>query len=414
VGVMAWLMLAACGVCGFTLLMTAVNLRRYRRPPDKPVPGEPPLVSVCIPARNEEANLEACVHSLQASDWPQHRLEVLLYDDHSTDGTARIITRLAATDPRVRVVPTTPLPPGWNGKQHACDRLGRSADGDWILFTDADVRFTPGAVRRAMSAALEPPERGAPDAPLGLVSTFPRQLMGTIGESLLVPMVFFLLMSYLPMGRMRRSLTPNASAGCGQFLLARRDAYFASGGHAAFPASMHDGVMLPRAVRRAGFRTDLFDGTQLCSVRMYHGFGAAWRGLAKNAYEGLGSIAPLVLLTLLHLVGHVLPWVVCPVALVAALAEGGNARLLSLAAVAGIAIKMNTMQRSWLGLRFRHSYWWCTPLHPVSVLLMICVQWRSLYLQLTGRRSWRGRTALGAEVTGTLAPGAAPVQHRAP
>lgn len=391
----AWILLGSLGVCVITLAMTVLNLSRFRRAPDAPAPEDAPLVSVCIPARDEEANIEACVRSLLASDWPS--LEVLVYDDQSTDATPRILARLAREDARVKLTPTAALPPGWNGKQHACDRMGRSAGGRWLLFTDADVRFEPSAVRRAMSAAVSPPPRGAPAAPLGLVSTFPRQLTGSLGEALLIPMIFFILMSYLPMGRMRRSLSPGASAGCGQFLLVRRDAYLQAGGHASFKDSMHDGIKLPRAVRRAGFRTDLFDGTDLCSVRMYRGMVATWRGFAKNAFEGLGSVALLVFITALHLLGHVLPWAAA-VAMIAITASPLDAcpigldttwpRIFGLGAV-GLAI----VQRSLLAARFRQPLV-CVVLHPLGVLAMTAVQWHSLYLHLTGRRAWRGRTSL--------------------
>jgi hypothetical protein len=395
---MSWILLGACGVCLLTLTMTVLNLRRYRRAPDAPAPADAPLVSVCIPARNEEANIEACVRSLLGGDWPPQRLEVLVYDDQSTDATGRILANLAREDARVRLTPGAPLPPGWNGKQHACDRMGRAAGGEWLLFTDADVRFERDAVRRGMGAALAPAPRGSPNAPLGLVSTFPRQITRSFGETLLVPMIFFILMSYLPMRRMRRSLSPGASAGCGQFLLVRRDAYLAAGGHAAFKDSMHDGIKLPRAVRRSGFRTDLFDGTSLCSVRMYTGFAATWRGFAKNAFEGLGSVALLVFLTALHLVGHVLPWI----AVVAILVIAGSPLqtcpvgfdTLWPQILAPVAVVLSVIQRALLARRFGQQRW-CVALHPLGVLAMTAVQWHSLALHVTGRRAWRGRT-LGA------------------
>jgi glycosyltransferase involved in cell wall biosynthesis len=418
---LAWVLVFSLAACLVTLAMTILNLRRFRPAPDGPAPlgtappgpADAPLVSVCIPARNEEANIEACVRSLLGGDWPN--LEVLVYDDQSTDATPRILSALAREDARVRVVPTVPLPAGWNGKQHACDRMGRAAAGRWLLFTDADVRFEPFGVRRAVLAADGPAPRGAPDVPLGLVSTFPRQITGSLGEALLVPMIFFILMSYLPIGRMRRTLDPGASAGCGQFLLVGRDAYLAAGGHAALRDSMHDGIKLPRAVRRAGFRTDLFDGTDLCSVRMYRGFAATWRGFAKNAYEGLGSIALLLFLTVFHVLGHVLPWAALVGVLVIAMSpvetcpvgfDQWAPRVLAPACV-GLA----SLQRWLLARRFRQPLV-CIPLHPVGVLAMTLVQWHSLLLHITGRRSWRGRTAGAAPTLAAPLPeAAAPSAH---
>ncbi len=296
-------------------------------------------------------------------------------------------------DPRVRAAPTQPLPAGWNGKQHACWRMAQAAKGEWMLFTDADVRFEPGCLKAALDQASL---RSA-----GLVSTFPRQVMGSIGEALIIPMIFFILLSYLPFPRMRRTNDPAASAGCGQFLFVRKDAYAASGGHEGFKASMHDGIMLPRAVRRAGFHSDLFDGTALLECRMYRGFAATWRGFAKNAYEGLGSVGLLVFITIMHAAGHVFPFVLLGAWAMETLgvwdgplAEAGAGFVPGWWALGAVATALG--QRVMISVRMRHPLW-IIPLHPVSVVLMTLVQWYSLVLHLTGRRSWKGRTA-GAAV----------------
>ncbi len=379
------------GAVAFT--MTIINLRLYR----EKVPGggsggseesasevsgtSTPLLCVCVPARNEEANIEACVRSLLEGG--VGRVQVLVYDDQSTDGTPAILTRLIGEDARVVRVPTVPLPSGWNGKQHACWRMARAAldhrpadRARWLLFTDADVRFSPGALREAVEIAEC---RG-----VGLLSTFPRQITGSWAERAVVPMIFFILFSYLPMPRMRRTLDPASSAGCGQFLLVRADAYEASGGHEGFKDSMHDGIRLPRAIRRAGFKTDLYDGTQACSVRMYRGLAQTWRGFAKNAYEGLGSVGLLVFITVAHLCGHVLPWVY----LVGA--WGLAAWPTTWAGPALACIVLGLWQRMMLARAFGHG-WASVAMHPLGVLMMTAIQWHSLVLAKTGRRAWRGR-----------------------
>ena len=205
-------------------------------------------------------------------------------------------------------------------------------------------------------------------------------------------MIHFLLMSYLPMGRMRSTLDPAASAGCGQFLLVRRDAYDAFGGHEAFKASMHDGVRMPRAARTAGVRTDIFDGTDVCRVRMYDTSTRAWRGFAKNAFEGLGSVGLLCFLTVMHLLGHILPWAV----LLGALAGVIEARLTI--SLAGAIVAMNLLQRLALSRRFRQPLWPAFA-HPLGVLAMTLVQWHSLALDLMGRRAWRGRAGVSGAAT---------------
>jgi glycosyltransferase involved in cell wall biosynthesis len=367
------------------LVMMLVNLSVYTptRPEDRPR-GEPeswPTVSVCIPARNEESNVEACVRSALAQDYPHVR--VLVYDDHSTDATPRILSRLENEDRRVVAVPVEELPSGWNGKQFACDRMGRFAEPGWCLFTDADVRFEPGCLRRSMARA----EALNAD----LISTIPRQVTGTLGEALIIPLIHFILLSYLPMPRMRRTTDPSTSAGVGQFLLVRREAYIAAGGHEPFKDSMHDGIKMPRTLRRAGYRTDLFDGTDLVHCRMYRGLAATWRGFAKNAYEGLGSIGLLVFVTILHLVGHVLPWVYLLAAAAGWALDGWSGTPVGVG-LALTAVGWSLTERVYLALRFQQSIL-SALLHPVGIALMTAIQWHSLWLSLRGSREWRGRRA---------------------
>ncbi|GAB4514860.1 MAG: glycosyltransferase [Phycisphaerales bacterium] len=369
------LMLVACAITAIGLVMTVINLRLYRAPAPDASPQTADTVSVCIPARNEEANIEACVRSMLDGDYPN--VQVVVFDDDSTDRTPTILGRMAEDDQRVVIAPHAPLPEGWVGKQHACMQAARAASGDWLLFTDADVRFAPDAIRRTLAQAQA---SGAP-----LVSTFPFQKTGTLSEAVIVPMIFFILFSYLPMPRMRRTTDPGTSAGCGQFLFVRADVYRAIGGHEAWKDSMHDGIRMPRAVRKAGHRTDLFDGTDLCNCRMYEGFSQTWRGFAKNAYEGLGSVPLLVFVTIMHVVGHLLPWTVLVLAalrVVDPIAAGP----------AVVAIGLAFAQRLMLADRFRHPHT-SVMLHPLGVLAMTLIQWHSLLLHSTGRRSWRGRTA---------------------
>lgn len=368
-----WYLASCAFVSLVTLLVTVRNLRALAPPPGAD-PSDEILVSVCIPCRDEERNIERVVRSVLASG--HARLEVLAYDDESTDRTGEILRTLATEDPRVRIVHSVKLPAGWVGKQHACHRLAQASRGDWILFIDADVRLEPDAIGRAMAFARR--------TRASLISTFPRQITATPGEALIVPMIFYLLIGYLPFKSMRRTLSPSASAACGQFILVERNAYFETGGHKAVRDSMHDGVKLPRLFRRAGHRTDLFDGTSLCHVRMYAGFAQTWRGFAKNAYEGLGSLRLLIFLTTLHLAVHIAPWLLFPVLLLTS--NVGPA----LAFAAG-AVLLQIVQRLLLTIRFGHSAA-LAPLHPVSVALLTMIQWHSYVLHRSSGRSWKGRT----------------------
>lgn len=387
---LALLVLPMLVVAALPLLMTLWNLSLYRRAAS-PAPAEPaepaalvaaPLIGVCIPARDEEENIGAIVRSVLANDHPA--LRVYVYDDQSADRTPEILAELASEDERVRLVPVVSLPTGWAGKQHACWRAAQHALAEgaaWLLFTDADVRLAPDALRRTLAEAERPRLAGARAE---LVSCFPRQITRSLPEHLLVPMMFYLLLGYLPIARMRATLDPATSAGCGQYLFVSREAYEATGGHEAFRDSYHDGIRMPRAVRRAGMVTDLFDGTDLAHVRMYRGWEQTWRGFAKNAYEGLGSPVVLVVFTLLHLIGHVGPWLVLLGELVVGLRHPWAVGLAAAAAAAPI------VQRLVLAVRLRHHPAGAV-LHPVGICLMTAIQWTSFWLHLSGRRAWRGR-----------------------
>jgi cellulose synthase/poly-beta-1,6-N-acetylglucosamine synthase-like glycosyltransferase len=199
-------------------------------------------------------------------------------DDDSSDRTAQIVQAIATEDARVRLVTAPPLPGGWCGKQHACYLLALIARYPLLVFMDADVRLMPDALQN-MSAFME--QTGA-----ALASGVPRQETQTFSERLLIPLIHFVLLGFLPIRRMRASRDPAYGAGCGQLFIACRDAYRACGGHSRIRATLHDGPKLARVFRAAGFATDLFDATGIAECRMYLTNADVWRGLAKNAHEG--------------------------------------------------------------------------------------------------------------------------------
>lgn len=343
------------------LALACVNLPLYRAPRAS---GGRPHVSVLIPARNEAANIGdavACVLAGTGAD-----IELIVLDDHSTDATPAILARI--DDPRLRVIHGAPLPPGWSGKQHACATLAAEARYDLLLFVDADVRLSPDAVSR-MAGHME-------RTGLALASGFPRQVMRSWSERLLLPMIHVLLLGYLPMPLMRLSSLPGLGAGCGQVFIARRDAYARAGGHAAIRASLHDGIMLPRAFRAAGLMTGLFDATPLAVCRMYRDAAQVWEGLTKNATEGMAKPVALPVWTVVLGGGHVLPAALMIV-------SPDPTALAALAASFGL--------RALLAWRFRQPLA-DVALHPASVLATLVVQWSALVRAWRGRpATWRGR-----------------------
>lgn len=342
-------------------------------PPPMPRPGFLPRVSVLIPARNEEGNIrEAVLSALSNQDAD---IEVIVADDGSEDGTAAIVRELATRDPRVRLIETPPLPHGWNGKQHACYVLAQAATMPLLCFMDADVRLAPDALAR-MAAFLE--ESGS-----SLISGVPRQLMQSWAEALLLPLIHFVLLGFLPMDGMRRVNSPAFAAGCGQLFMAVKRDYHIVGGHSAIRTTMHDGIKLPVAFRNAGYKTDLFDATKTASCRMYHNGGEVWCGLGKNATEGMAAPLVLPIFTAFFLGGQVLPFILLLWAAIV-----GNAPVLKLSCA---AVLLSYLPRLMALRRFQQPLW-SAVLHPVGLSLLLLIQWIALGRKLLGKPStWKGR-----------------------
>lgn len=343
------------------LLLTLINLRYFQTP--APATNNP-KISVLIPARNEEQNIgEACAAILASTGVD---LELVVLDDASTDRTPAILA--AIPDPRLRTAAAPPLPPGWSGKQHACQALSTFATHDLMVFVDADVRLAPTALSR-MANFMQ--THGA-----GLASGFPHQVVQTWSEQLLLPLIHFLLLGFLPMPVMQARLDPGLGAGCGQLFIARRNAYIASGGHAAIRASLHDGLTLPRAFRRAGHMTLLFDATTFASCRMYQTAAQVWEGLCKNATEGMAKPRALPLWTLILGGGQVLPLFLS---------------ILAPSWPASLALALGIGTRLILAARFRQPVL-SAVCQPLGIAALLVIQWFSLVRAARGgRATWRGR-----------------------
>ncbi len=330
-------------------------------------------ISVLIPARNEEANIRATLEAVLANH--DTTFEIVVLDDHSTDRTAAIVGEFTQRDARVRLETAPPLPAGWCGKQHACHALAKLARHPLLVFMDADVRLAPEALTR-MARFMQ-------SSGVDLASGVPRQELGTFSERLLIPQIHFILLGFLPMHFMRWTKSPAFSAGCGQLFITRRAAYVQTGGHAMIRQTLHDGVKLPRLFRRAGFRTELFDATDLATCRMYQTNAETWRGLGKNATEGLAAPGTILPMTLLLLGGQVMPLVLLAFA----------ARLTTLGLVCtSVACALAYAPRLLAAWRFRQTLG-SALLHPLGVSALLLIQWYALIRQLSGKPSvWKGRS----------------------
>ena len=370
-----WLTLC---LAALPLALVVSNLFLLRRLPQA---ASRTMISVLIPARDEAANIGAAIESVLANS--NAEFELLVLDDDSSDATGRIVTHWSRLDHRVRLLRGPAHDPMLWGKPQSCAALADAACGDCLLFMDADVRLEPTALGR-IAAALEGSE-------FGMLSGVPRQLTLGFAEKLIVPLIQFVLLGFLPIAAMRKSRLPEFGVACGQLLAVKRDAYFAAGGHRRIADRIHDGMALAREMRASGQMTDLADFTDIASCRMYHTTRELISGFAKNAHEGLGSPGGIVPWTLLLLGGQ------CAWLALLPLAFAGTIAWLPLIGTALAAYLARTL----LDLRFRQSVLG-TVLHPVGIVALVLVQWYALGRRLAGRPvAWKARIVQAAEDSAT-------------
>ena len=335
-------------------------------------------VSVLIPARDEEENIAACLDAVLAQG--EDVCEVLVYDDHSRDGTARIVETYARRDGRVRLVSPLPLPAGWCGKTFACACLAGESRGEWMLFLDADARLLSDSA--AALAVSEAEARG-----VTLLSCWPRLETRGFWEGALMPLLNFVVFTLYPAPLALRRGDPSLGLAHGSCLLARRDDYELVGGHAAVRGELFEDVRLAQAWRAAGRPSLCLDGREVVGVRMYRSLAEIWRGFQKNffpAFRGGRSFWPFMAL---HLFVFLMPFALLPFTLKT---TGGY--LLAGAAVSVYATRLA------LAFRFRQPLW-STLLHPLGETILLALGVSSWLRCMTGRgvvwkgRSYRRRTA---------------------
>lgn len=236
-----------------------------------------PTISAIVPARNEEQTIAACVESVARQ--PEIS-EILVVNDQSTDKTAEIVRGLMTTIPHLRLLETQGLPAGWVGKNHAVALAAKEAANPWLLFTDADAIHEPGAAAKALQLAQE--------ANAALVSFSPEQVMEKWYERALIPFIYCRLARKFSYDAVNDPSSPDAAAN-GQFLMIRRDAYDAVGGHASVAAEVLEDVALARRIKSAGYRLAFHSGKGVVRVRMYRSFAAMWEGWTKNLYKLMGG-----------------------------------------------------------------------------------------------------------------------------
>ena len=248
-------------------------------------PPDAPLISVCVPARNEERNIRACVEAILNQDYPN--LEVIVLDDRSNDSTPLILAEIASRDSRLHSLSGSDLPKGWAGKPHALFQASASAHGAWLCFVDADTFLTPATLSSCYAKALQT------QADMFTIMTF--QILGSFWEKTVMPLV----MTALSVGFSPRQVNnPNRKDAIanGQFILIKRSVYEAIGGHASVKDNIVEDKAISQQVKRNGYRLIVADGMKLVRTRMYTSLPEMWEGWTKNIYLGLSDKPSLMVL----------------------------------------------------------------------------------------------------------------------
>jgi chlorobactene glucosyltransferase len=241
-------------------------------------PADVPLISFCVPARNEERNIRACVESLLAQDYPN--FEVIVLDDRSTDETPDILRELAAGDDRLRPISGSDLPAGWAGKPNALYQASAEARGEWLCFVDADTFLSSTALSSCYIKALET------NADMFTIMTF--QIMGSFWEKTVMPLVMTALSVGFSPRKVNDPSRKDAIAN-GQFILIKRSVYEAIGGHESVKDQIVEDKAISEQVKWNGYRLIVADGMKMARTRMYTSLPEMWEGWTKNIYLGLSD-----------------------------------------------------------------------------------------------------------------------------
>lgn len=355
------------------LVVQIFRHRRVRFPRLETLPGDAPeggwpTLAVAFAARNEAAMVGPATRSMLAQDYPG--LQVFAVDDRSTDGTGAILDDLARDDPRLSVVHIETLPPGWLGKNNALQKATEGTSADWLLLTDADVVFAPGALRRALAYAVT--------RKLDHLTVAPDNLTESFGERVFLSMFSLGIALKAPPWQV---IDPSrkASIGVGAFNLVRAEAFHGIGGFKRLALSVDEDMRIGQALKFAGYRPGLVMGRNQVSVRWQVGLGGMIRGLEKNFYAALdfspveviaGAFGLTVAGVMPHVGLFVGPW---------------WARLVCALGVASIAVVLHGAEGI-NGMRWYHAL-----ALPIGALACVAALIRSVFVTLkNGGVRWRG------------------------
>lgn len=326
------------------------------------------LVSILIPARNEEDNILALLESILLQDYPNY--EVIVYDDESSDSTYEICSAFAATHPGFTVIKGTELPADWLGKNYACDQLSKMAKGKYFLFLDADDAVSEGLINSAVYRMHA--------HKLSLLSLLPNQVMITTGEKLIVPLVHFLLLNLFPIRLVLLTKQAVFSAACGQFMLFDAAAYRENTWHHQVRNKVLEDVEIMKAVKSAGYKGEILLANGMITCRMYRSYREAINGFTKSTLGAFNDSVLAVLLYLLVFIGG-------PMIVLMTLNLSLISFMISLIILTRFMVSLSADQPAWYNVIF----------HPVQMINLAIIAFLSIQRHLTKTNVWKGRRIRG-------------------
>ena len=328
-------------------------------------PEKQPMISVLIPARNEERSIGRLLSDLSRQDYPD--FDVLVYDDQSDDKTPDIVRQFSRDDERFRYIPGRSLPEGWNGKNHACYQLAREARGAYLLFLDADVRTGPTLLTKGVAYLQK--------KSLHLLSIFPKQEIRSFGERITVPVMNWILVSLLSLPLVRMLKFPSLAAANGQFMLFDAETYQQNQWHEKLKAVTVEDIEIARTMKEEGHRVQTLLGDDSIRCRMYESYGEAVEGFSRNVHAYFGnSHFVMGLFVVIVTLGFIPVWV--------SFGELGLLFYLGLAILNRVMVSAASDQKILTNV----------VLAPLQVGALWHISLKSLKNRFSGKTSWKGRT----------------------
>jgi len=337
-----------------------------------------PMVSILVPARNEEGNIARCVQSLLAQDYP--KFEVLVLDDQSTDSTRSILEKLSHTHSKLKVLDGAPPSENQVGKNWACSQLARKSQGELLFFTDADTFHQPGTLKTIVTA-LEAEQAD-------LLTGFPRQEVQTWGERFLVPFFSWAMLCFNPLVLAYRLRWPALSGALGQMMFFRREAYLTIGGHEGVRSSIVDDLMLARKIKSHGLRWRVTFIADLISCRMYRSSGEAFNGFTKNLFAAFDFRLIPFLFIFIWLA--VMFWEPLIILMIMIFGQTPHIQANYLFVCLGLSVILWLLPYIYMGIPYGLAL-----LYPVTILAIEWVAFTSLRNSLIGNLSWKDRKLPG-------------------